>query len=269
MHLFLITNKTMYQKELEVALSAAKKASKVIMEVYNSGNLGVEIKSDNSPVTKADKAADKIIREELSKAFPSYSLLTEESVDNLERLNNDYCWVVDPIDGTKDFVAHDDEFSVNIGLVYKHVAVLGVIIAPVTGDIYYAIKNEGAFSIKNGITTRLKVSNKTKDLICVTSRFHFNANEQALIDKNKDRIGKLVTIGSTLKGCAIASGEADISYRVTDNTKEWDTCAMQVILEEAGGYVLKFDGTPIRYNRKEVRNLGGFVICNSIENFII
>ena len=178
----------MYEKELEVALIAAKKAAKVIMEVYNSNDLGVEIKEDNSPVTKADKAADKIIREELSKAFPSYSLLTEESVDNLERLNNDYVWIVDPIDGTKDFVAHDDEFSVNIALSYKHEAVLGVILAPVSGDIYYAVRNQGAFSIKNNITTRLKVSNKTKDLTAITSRFHLRPKELEMIEKHKDVI---------------------------------------------------------------------------------
>lgn len=259
----------MYEKELEVALIAAKKAAKVIMEVYNSNDLGVEIKEDNSPVTKADKAADKIIREELSKAFPSYSLLTEESVDNLERLNNDYVWIVDPIDGTKDFVAHDDEFSVNIALSYKHEAILGVILAPVTGDIYYAVRNQGAFSIKNTITTRLKVSNKTKDLTAITSRFHLRPKELEMIEKHKDVISKVITLGSTLKGCLIASGGAEISYRFTSGTKEWDTAAMQIVLEEAGGHLLKFDGTPIRYNREDVYNRDGFVICNSKKNFLL
>ena len=130
----------MYERELEAALQAINSVRELILEIYNSDNLGVEIKEDNSPVTKADKAADKKIREILSEAFPLYSMLTEESVDDKSRLNNDYVWIVDPIDGTKDFVAKNGEFSVNIGLSYKHKAVLGVILIPVTGEIYYGVE---------------------------------------------------------------------------------------------------------------------------------
>ena len=106
------------EKELSTAIEAVNAVRDVILEIYNSGNLGVEIKEDNSPVTKADKKADEIIRSILIKNFPSYALLTEESVDDKSRLNNDFVWIVDPIDGTKDFVAHNDEFTVNIGLAY-------------------------------------------------------------------------------------------------------------------------------------------------------
>ena len=126
----------MFEKELEIAIEAARKASTIILEIYNSRELGVEIKDDNSPVTRADKAADKIIREHLAKHFPNYALLTEESSDDLSRLNNDYVFIVDPIDGTKEYVAHSDEFTVNIGLAYKHKPVMGVILIPVTGELY-------------------------------------------------------------------------------------------------------------------------------------
>lgn len=259
----------MFEKELQVALEAAKKTIPTILEIYNSRELGVEIKEDNSPVTKADKAADKIIREYLHEHFPSYALLTEESVDDKSRLENDYVWIVDPIDGTKEFVAHSDEFTVNIGLAYKHETVLGVIIIPVTGEIYYASKGHGAFYQKDGKTFKIHCNSRVNDITTLVSRFHSNADEQAMIKKHSDRIKHQKVVGASIKGCVIAKGDAEMSYRFSNNTKEWDTCAMQAIVEEAGGLILKFDGTPIRYNREDVYNRGGYVICNCKENFLI
>ena len=259
----------MFEKELQVALEAAKKTIPTILEIYNSNELGVEIKEDNSPVTKADKAADKIIREYLHEHFPSYALLTEESVDDKSRLENDYVWIVDPIDGTKEFVAHSDEFTVNIGLAYKHETVLGVIIIPVTGEIYYASKGSGAFYQKDGKIVKIHCNSRVKDITTLVSRFHSNADEQAMIKKHSDRIKHQRVVGASIKGCVIAKGDAEMSYRFSSNTKEWDTCAMQAIVEEAGGLILKFDGTPIRYNREDVYNRGGYVICNCRENFLI
>ena len=125
----------MFERELKVMIEACLEATKVIMEVYNRG-FDVEIKSDDSPVTEADKRADQIIRTILHKEFPSYSLLTEESVDNLERRKNDYLFVVDPVDGTKDFVKKDGMFTINVGLVYKEEIVAGVVYIPCT-DTYY------------------------------------------------------------------------------------------------------------------------------------
>ena len=259
----------MFEKELEVAIAAAKKTIPYILEVYNSNNLGIEIKEDNSPVTKADKLADKIIREELSKAFPNYALLTEESTDDLARLNNDYVFIVDPIDGTKEFVAHSGEFTVNIGLAYKHKPVVGVILIPVTGEVYYASIDKGAFYEKDGKITKIHCNSKTNDLTTLVSRFHSNQTEQDTINKHADRIKHQKVVGSSIKGCVIAKGEAELSYRFSDNTKEWDTCAMQAIVEIAGGHILKFDGTPIVYNREDVYNRGGYIICNCKENFLI
>ena len=259
----------MFEKELEAALEATKRTIAPILEIYNSGELGVEIKDDNSPVTKADKLADKIIREYLSWHFPNYALLTEESVDDKSRLDNDYVFIVDPIDGTKEFVAHSGEFTVNIGLAYKHEPVLGVILIPVTGEIYYGIKGQGSFYIKDGKTTKIHVNSRTNDLTTLVSRFHSNEEEQAMIRKHSDRIKHQKIIGASIKGCIIAKGEAEMSYRFSSNTKEWDTCAMQAIVECAGGLILKFDGNPIRYNREDVYNRGGYVVCNCRENFLI
>ena len=261
----------MLNKELEVALDAVKKASKIIMEVYTSSDLGVEIKEDNSPVTKADKAADEIIRGLLSSAFPEYGLLTEESVDDKSRLNKDYVWIVDPIDGTKEYVAHSGEFTVNIGLAYMHVGVLGVIMIPVTGEIYYAVKGMGSFYLKDKDAKPVQIhcNDKIKDVTTLVSRFHSNETEQNMIKKHSDIIKHQKVVGATIKGCYIAHGYAEMSYRFSSNTKEWDTCAMQVIVEQAGGFILKFDGTPIVYNREDVYNRDGYIIVNRKENFLL
>lgn len=259
----------MFEKELQVALEAAKKCVPLILEIYNSDNIGLEIKDDNSPVTKADKASDKIIRKCLKEAFPSYALLTEESEDDKTRLTNDFVWIVDPIDGTKEFVAHSDEFTINIGLSYKHEPVLGVILIPVTGEIYYAIKGQGAYYQKGEKRVEIHVNSRTNDLTTLVSRFHSNEDEQAMIAKHSDKIKHQKVVGSSIKGCVIAKGDAEMSYRFSSNTKEWDTCAMQAIVEEAGGHVLKFNGERLHYNREDVYNRGGYVICNCRENFLI
>ena len=261
----------MYEHELSVALKAVNSVRDLILEIYNSPDFGVEIKEDNSPVTKADKAADKKIREILSEAFPLYALLTEESLDDKSRLNNDYVWIVDPIDGTKDFVARNGEFTVNIGLSFKHEAVLGVILVPVTGEIYYATKGAGSYYLKNEDAEPVKIhcNDKTKDVTTLVSNFHSNQTEMDMIAKHSDIIKHQRKLGATLKGCAIAKGEAEMSYRFSSNTKEWDTCAMQIIVEEAGGYLLKFDGTTIHYNREDVYNKDGYIICNRKENFLL
>lgn len=259
----------MFEKELEVALEAATKVVPDILKIYNSNELGVEIKEDKSPVTKADKLADKLIREHLSKYFPNYALLTEESADDLSRLNNDHVWIVDPIDGTKEYVAHSGEFTVNIGLAYKHRPVLGVIVIPVTGEVYYAVEGKGSFYQKDGKTEKIHCNSRTSDITTLVSRFHSNADEQAMIKKHSDRIKHQRVVGASIKGCIIAKGEAEMSYRFSSNTKEWDTCAMQAIVEQAGGLILKFDGNPITYNREDVYNRGGYLICNCKENFLI
>ena len=261
----------MLDKQLSVALSSAIKAGEYVLNIYNKNDFEVEIKDDNSPVTIADKGADKIISEILKNEFPEYGLLTEESVDDKSRLNKDYVWIVDPVDGTKEFVTHNDEFSVNIGLSYKHEAVLGVILIPVTGEIYYGIKGVGSFYKKNkdAEPIRIFVNNNIDNLTTLVSRFHCNETEQNMIKKHSDVIKFQRKVGSSIKGCVIAKGEAEMSYRFSSNTKEWDTCAMQAIVENAGGFVLKFDGTPIKYNREDVYNKDGYIIVNNKKNFLM
>lgn len=258
----------MWEKELEKAIEAGLLAKEKILEIYEKG-FDVEIKEDNSPVTIADKTADQIIKDYLSKAFPTHAFLTEESEDNLERLNNDFVWIVDPVDGTKDFVAHDGGFTTNIALSYKHRLVVGVVIIPVTGEIYYASKDNGAFYLKDGKATRIHVNDKLEDLTCLCSVFHMNAKEEEIIKRHADKIKTVARYGSSLKPCRIAHGLAEITYRISAGTKEWDTAASQIIVTEAGGLFVEPDGSEITYNREDVYNRKGYVVVNRKENILL
>ena len=258
----------MWEEQLNAAIEAGVKAIEGILKIYNS-NFDVEIKEDDSPVTLADKNADKVIREYLHEKFPTYAFLTEESTDDLARLENDFVWIVDPVDGTKDFVARDGGFTTNIALAYKHEAVVGVVVVPLTGEIYYAAKGLGAFYRKDGISKRIHVNDKIKDLIVYKSVFHSKPEEDALVEKYKDRIAKVEKWGSALKPCRIAQGLGELTYRLSNGTKEWDTAASQVIVEQAGGIFLKPNKERIMYNRVDVYNREGYVICNRMENFLL
>lgn len=259
----------MFDNELKYMIEASKIASKNIMNYYTKG-FHTEYKEDDSPVTEADKTSDALIRDFLKKYFPSYSFLTEESKDDKSRLNNDFVFIIDPLDGTEDFVHKDGQFTINIALCYKHEIVVGVINVPATNEIYYATKNKGAYKIdQNGNLSKLHVSDKVNDLTCFTSVHHLAQVEIETIEKHKDKITNVIKKGSSLKACLIAEGKGEISYRLTQGTKEWDTAAFDIIVKESGGYVLKLDGKPMVYNREEVRNLEPYIIVNKLENILL
>lgn len=258
----------MWANELSVALEAGKVARKVIMEIYQ-GDFAVMIKEDASPVTIADQKADLVIREIIGKTFPEHAFLTEEGQDDLSRLNHDYVWIVDPLDGTKDFIHRYGEFTINIALSYRHEIVVGVIVAPVTNVIYYATKGGGSFRLENGIATKIQVNDKTKDLTVLASRFHLAPAESALFKKYHHLITKVETVGSSLKACRIAEGTAELSYRLSAGTKEWDIAPNQLLIEEAGGVFLKPDFTRYQFNREDVYNREGYIIANRQENILL
>ena len=258
-----------WEKELKSAIEAGLLAKEKIMEIYHQ-KFDIETKEDDSPVTIADKTADKIIREYLNKTFPTHAFLTEESEDNDARLSNDLVWIVDPVDGTKDFIAKDDQFTTNIALAYKHKVVVGVVIAPARDEIYFASENNGAFYQKLGEKpVKIHANDKLDDLTFLTSVFHFTKGEQELIDRHSDKIKHVMKLGSSLKPCAIAHGLAEITFRSSPNTKEWDTAASQIIVEEAGGLFVEPNGNPIRYNRKDVYNRNGYIVVNRKENILL
>ena len=262
--------KVMYQKETEAMIEAAREAAKVILDVYHS-SFEVEIKEDDSPVTAADKKADELIRGLLSKQFPDYGFLTEESADTSERFTKKAIFIIDPVDGTKEFVSRNGQFTTNIALCVDGEIVAGVIHAPTLNTTYYAYEHQGAFRIDpDGNHQRIHVSKRKENLRVLRSISFFKPEEQAFIDAHKDRFeGEPKPIGAALKFCAIAEGNAEFFYRGTSGTKEWDVAAGDIILKEAGGIMLQPNGEPFVYNRKDVYNRIGYVMANRPENLLI
>lgn len=254
-----------YGKELRLAKALAIEAGKVIMEIYADESYEIMSKQDDSPVTSADKLANELIVDRLYAAFPEYAILAEESVDDLKRRDNDHVWLVDPLDGTKEFIKRNGEFSVNIALVRDKRPVLGVIYVPITSELFSAVEGYGAYCENPlGEIQRLQVSDRVDRLIAVRSRSRISPKLTELYE-HQANIETVLKLGSSLKGCYIAKGKADLYYSM-GHTMEWDTAAMEVIVTEAGGIFRQLDDSPMLYNRKDVKNRKGFYILNREEN---
>lgn len=251
----------MYEVELETAITAAKAAGDIIMDIYESRDFEVGYKADESPVTKADLASAKYITDVLTSRFPDHAILCEETVDDKSRLDNELCWIIDPLDGTKEFINRNGEFTVNIALVKKGEPVVGVIYIPVTKQLYYASEGNGAYYSDK----KIKVSKRRRNLVMAVSRSHISSRENLLM--RDDKVGKVIIKGSSIKGCLIACGDADIYYRYGP-TMEWDTAAMHCIIKEAGGIFMQADDTKMTYNRADVVNRKGFYALNNIKNIL-
>ena len=258
----------MYEAELQAAIEAALEAQKVILEVY-ARDFEVETKSDDSPVTEADKRADELIREYLGARFPDYGFLTEESADTPLRLKQRAIWIVDPVDGTKEFVSRNGGFVTNIALCVDHEIVVGVINAPALGVYYYAVKGQGAYKVEGGVTERIHVSDRGFPVRALRSISFFNAREAAFIAKYHDKFAyEPECVGAALKFCRIAEGSAEIFCRFSSGTKEWDVASGDIIVTEAGGVMVQPNGERFRYNREDVYNRLGYVIANKPENIL-
>ncbi|MCD7826641.1 MAG: 3'(2'),5'-bisphosphate nucleotidase CysQ [Clostridiaceae bacterium] len=255
----------MNQKEiLAVLKELAISAGRTIMEIYET-DFDVDYKADESPLTMADKKANELIVTGLAKSFPDYAILSEEVKDDKKRMENDYCFIVDPLDGTKEFVKRNGQFTVNIALVYQKRPVVGVIYVPVTKALYFASTEEGAYLQQGDHTRKLTVSDKLDSLIWVGSKSHSSEKEENLIAAHKEKIAETISAGSSLKGCMVAEGKADVYYRF-GLTCEWDTAAMQCIAEQSGALFRQMDGTEMLYNRDNTLNEKGFYIVNRPEN---
>jgi 3'(2'), 5'-bisphosphate nucleotidase len=236
----------------------AEKAGTEILNIYeNNVDQVIEFKSDQSPLTIADRNANNIISEGLKDLDVPFPIISEENenVDFEIRKKYEYYWLVDPLDGTKEFIKKNGEFTVNIALIHHGKSILGVVFAPYLKEMFWAAKEEGAYFFKNENSKTLNASTfdfKDSALNIVCSRSHLN-------DETKDFIAKfdhpnLVAKGSSLKFIIIAKGEAHLYPRLAP-TMEWDTAAAQIILEEAGGKVLNTEtNEPLRYNKKELLN---------------
>ncbi|MEQ8881042.1 MAG: 3'(2'),5'-bisphosphate nucleotidase CysQ [Cyclobacteriaceae bacterium] len=235
----------------QIAQKAAQKASAEILNIYESGDFSIESKADNSPLTLADKASHKAIVEELEQT--NIPILSEEGkeIQYQERKDWEYFWMIDPLDGTKEFIKRNGEFTVNIALINENRPILGVVYTPVLEDLFTAIKGEGA--TKNGKNISVnKFSKSDRGLKVVASRSHLNDETQSFLDELNSP--EIVSKGSSLKLLMVAEGVADLYPRYAP-TMEWDTAAAQIVVEEAGGKVLiKDSDDPVIYNKQNLLN---------------
>lgn len=244
---------------VEKAIVASMVAGKAIMEIYSLTDFTdlVEFKDDRSPLTVADKNAHVVIHTLLSKEFPDIPMISEEgkSIPYDVRSKWDKYWLVDPLDGTKEFIKRNGEFTVNIALMENNRPVLGVIYIPVIDTLYAGIVGKGAFKIQNGAETSITVRRAPSDRIATGSRSHSSPDETKILEHYK--VKDFVTTGSSIKFCLVAEGVADLYYR-HGPTMEWDTAAGHAIVEAAGGTMTNPDGSPFLYNKKDLLN-GGFL----------
>ena len=234
----------------------AIKAGLETLKYYNE-DIQVTHKDDSSPLTKADLASNKIIIKALQQLDKTIPILSEESlVEWNERKKWTKYWLVDPLDGTKEFIKKNGEFTVNIALIENHKPILGVIYTPVKSDLYFAQKNYGSYKINSSSklinfqeAVKIFVANKSSIKKIIGSRSHSNQFFDSWVNKNFPN-AEIVQAGSSLKFCLIAEGAADI-YPRFGPTSEWDIAAGHIIVNEAGGRVNTFENTEINYNQKE------------------
>ena len=238
----------------------AKDAGVAIMKIY-SQPIEVEQKDDNSPLTLADRESNKIILEGLEKYYPGIPYISEETkqISYEERKNWEHFWLIDPLDGTKEFIKKNDEFTVNIALIHDGVPELGVVYLPVKEILFYAIKEQGSFKVEqNGEPQKISARQlqDNKELIIMGSRSHGNQELQDFVDQKKQEYEKVefIPAGSSLKFTMIAEGKADIYPRLGP-TMEWDTGAAHAIVLESGKKVFKY-GTDeqLKYNKENLLN---------------
>ena len=247
--------------ELDIAIKAAQKASNTILDIYKN-DYNTFTKSDDSPVTDADLKSNKVINEILSST--KYSILSEEDLDDQSRLSKDMIWIVDPLDGTSDFIDKTGEFTVMIALIQNKKPILGVIAWPTEKILFVAQKNCGAFRYSNNKWDKISVTKIDKLSKCRTvgSRHHLSDKERKFI--KKIGIKEFTSIGSSLKVGKISSGEAEAYITTTNKMKEWDTAASYCIISEAGGKMTDMVGNELTYNNKNVYHQNGILVTNGL-----
>lgn len=244
-------------------LDIAREAGVAIMDIYHAmgrnaddaQELLVALKSDNSPLTQADLRAHQLIAQKLTAWMPAIAVVSEEDEQSLQfRRSIGAFWLVDPLDGTKEFLARNGEFTVNIALIQDGKPIMGVVVAPALGLAYWGGCGLGAFRSQDGLVQAIRVAPPVasgQPVRVVASKSHMNEETLQYLDKLGPH--KLVQAGSSLKFCRVAEGAADVYPRLGP-TSEWDTAAAQAIVEAAGGHVTRLDGTPLGYGKPDVLN---------------
>ncbi|MFQ5470203.1 MAG: 3'(2'),5'-bisphosphate nucleotidase CysQ [Gammaproteobacteria bacterium] len=251
---------------LEPVSALANDAGQRIMSIYNKG-FSVQQKEDRSPLTEADMAAHNAIVAGLSLLTPEIPILSEESsqIPFEERSKWNTYWLVDPLDGTREFIKRNGEFTVNIALIEDHKPILGVIVVPVSGLCYFACKGKGAFKKMPGkAPEQIKVrAYDPKSIVVAGSRSHRSDGLSAFLANVGEH--EYISMGSSLKSCLVAEGKADVYARI-GLTSEWDTAAAHCIVEAAGGRITDTDMDPLLYNTKESLLNPHFFVSGDLEH---
>lgn len=247
--------------ETHLAIQAALEAGKKVMNVYNH-EFSSTLKKDNEPLTEADVKSNQIIQKIILDS--GHHILSEESEDNKKRLDSKKIWIIDPLDGTSDFIKKTGEFTIMISLVEDHIPILGVIYWPTKSTLYLAQKDQGAFKSENDVWSRLSVSNisELKNCRAVGSRYHISEIEQNLIKSLN--ISQFTSKGSSLKVADISSGNAELYFTTTNKIKHWDTCASHCLITEAGGKMTDMLGNDLKYNTEKVNHENGLLVSNGL-----
>ncbi|XPV75568.1 MAG: 3'(2'),5'-bisphosphate nucleotidase CysQ [Desulfovibrio sp.] len=244
------------QTHVDMLIPVAADAGRAILEIYSQAELAVEEKNDGSPLTKADLASHNVICQALEKLYPDTPVLSEESKAisaDVRQGWGDY-FLIDPLDGTKEFVNRNGEFTVNIALICNNRPVLGVVYAPVLDTFWYAAKGEGAFK-RVGQEPSQQIhapeTDLSKTVKVVGSRSHASPKLLSFLEKFEKT--EIIPMGSSLKLCCVADGSADMYPRM-GLTSEWDIAAADIVVSEAGGEVVQFSGKPLEYNKTDLLN---------------
>jgi len=252
------------KKYLEIAINAAEAAGRSILEIYKGDDFETGYKGDDSPLTRADLASHALIMELLN--VTGLPVLSEEgkAIDFDIRKTWDLFWMVDPLDGTKEFIKRNGEFTVNIALIQKGRPIMGVVNVPVWGTTYYGIKGSGAFKRDtNGKIEAISVSKSNQGIIIVASRSHMSNETAAFIAGYEG--AELISMGSSLKLLLVAEGKAHLYPRFAP-TMEWDTAAAHAVVFAAGGEVLSFpERDSLMYNKKDLLNPWFLAMADSME----
>ena len=247
----------------EKVAAICRKAGEAILEIYGSDDIDLSTKADDSPLTAADMASHEIILAGLSLLTPQIPVLSEESdhISYSRRRSWQEYWLVDPLDGTKEFISRNGEFTVNVALIHDGVPRLGVVYLPIKEELYVGVQGERNFATKQvgeekAQNIRVRALQKRLDqnlpVTVVASRRHGSEELEDCLDKLSRRFDRIETtnMGSSLKICRVAEGKADLYPRLAP-TCEWDTAAAQAVVEAAGGELVDTRFRPLRYNRKE------------------
>ena len=254
--------KILNEQLISSTVEITKEAGEAITEIYNS-DFAYQLKKDLSPITAADKLSHNIITERLKTLTPEIPILSEENCDIPYKIRSQWTqyWLVDPLDGTKEFIKKNGEFTVNIALIENNNPIFGIIHIPVTNETYWGSQVNGSFySNKNNDVERISVSdNHQNPMRIVASRSHPSEMLNSLLEKLVDY--EIIEVGSSIKFCHIASGQADC-YPRFGPTSEWDTAAGEAIVRYAGCHVVTTNGNSIRYNLKENYLNPNFIVSN-------